>query len=205
MEQGTTDFSNEASPTLSPRLIDRTGQRFGRLLVIRFAETRVVNGKRKPHWLCRCDCGNETTVWSWNLSAGKVGSCGCQRGLPAGRSTRNQVCKDYKKNARKRGLSWELADSDFDRLTSQPCFYCGLAPSTTKTHRHRKPWTYNGIDRKNNDLGYTPENTVSCCPTCNYAKSAMPYDEFMAWIARLAAHHFFHPDLTPSRVLAKHI
>ena len=53
-----------------PNLI---GQRFGKLTVIER------NGSRynKAAWLCRCDCGNETTVVTNALTGCKTKSCGC--------------------------------------------------------------------------------------------------------------------------------
>ena len=56
--------------------IDLTGKRFGNLTVIRFQGNR----KSGAHWRCRCDCGNERTVYYWNLQNGKAVSCGCLRG-----------------------------------------------------------------------------------------------------------------------------
>lgn len=56
--------------------IDMTGQRIGRLTVLRYAETRD-NG---AHWVCICDCGQETTVLGSALrriSVGGTRSCGC--------------------------------------------------------------------------------------------------------------------------------
>lgn len=52
---------------------DLTNMRFGKLIVLR----RVDNTKSgKAQWLCRCDCGNETTVVSNKLISGKTSSCG---------------------------------------------------------------------------------------------------------------------------------
>lgn len=58
-----------------PSLVDRTGQRFGRLTVIQ----RVENDHRhkKVQWLCRCDCGVEVVVHSAKLESGHTKSCGC--------------------------------------------------------------------------------------------------------------------------------
>lgn len=56
-----------------PKLVDLTGQRFGRLLVLRRAE----NMGRQTAWLCKCDCGNEKAVPYWNLVSGQTKSCGC--------------------------------------------------------------------------------------------------------------------------------
>lgn len=55
------------------KLIDITGQRFGRLAVTGIAE------RRHPHvlWLCRCDCGGTTITEGFNLRNGRTTSCGC--------------------------------------------------------------------------------------------------------------------------------
>lgn len=60
------------------KLIDLTGQRFERLMVVERAENHVqANGSRKTQWLCLCDCGNYVTVQGANLKNGHVKSCGC--------------------------------------------------------------------------------------------------------------------------------
>ena len=57
--------------------LDLTGQRFGRLVVIR----RVRNGRPTHNsvWLCRCDCNAETEVARPNLRSKHIRSCGCYR------------------------------------------------------------------------------------------------------------------------------
>lgn len=58
-----------------PEKIDLTGQRFGRLVVIR--ECGRKNGK--VAWLCKCDCGREKVVRGSSLTRRKnpTVSCGC--------------------------------------------------------------------------------------------------------------------------------
>lgn len=51
-----------------------SGQRFHRLLVLGDDGTRKSGDIAL---LCQCDCGNRTHVYSWQLKAGKVKSCGC--------------------------------------------------------------------------------------------------------------------------------
>ena len=63
------------------RFKDLTGQRFGRLTVIKRAEDYVEpSGRHRSKWLCKCDCGNEINVIENNLTK-KNGtrSCGCLR------------------------------------------------------------------------------------------------------------------------------
>lgn len=58
-----------------PAFIDLTGQRFGRLTVIRTASERTKTGNFQ--WVCYCDCGTEVNVISNNLRNGHTKSCGC--------------------------------------------------------------------------------------------------------------------------------
>lgn len=54
-------------------MINLIGQRFGMLVVIEYTEERL---GRNVKWLCKCDCGKETTVAGSNLKRGNVASCG---------------------------------------------------------------------------------------------------------------------------------
>lgn len=56
------------------RVIDLTGQRFGRLTVIERGES---SKRGEACWRCRCDCGREIVARSYPIRQGKVKSCGC--------------------------------------------------------------------------------------------------------------------------------
>lgn len=60
---------------------DLTGQKFGRLTVVKRAEDAITeNGNRFTQWLCRCDCGNDNVVvFGSALTRSKrpTLSCGC--------------------------------------------------------------------------------------------------------------------------------
>lgn len=58
-------------------LIDLSGQRFGRLIVIEKANS--TKGCTNAKWRCKCDCGKETIVRSITLRKGQSKSCGCLR------------------------------------------------------------------------------------------------------------------------------
>lgn len=53
--------------------IDLSGERYGRLLIIK----RVGTKHRSPLWLCECECGNTTQVNTRSLRSGNTSSCGC--------------------------------------------------------------------------------------------------------------------------------
>lgn len=57
-----------------PKLIDHTGKRFGKLVVLKQAGR---NELKKVLWKCQCDCGNQTVVVSGSLVTGNTTSCGC--------------------------------------------------------------------------------------------------------------------------------
>ena len=60
------------------RLIDLTGQKFGRLSVISRANDYISpTGIATPMWKCKCDCGNTVFVHGNSLRYGRTLSCGC--------------------------------------------------------------------------------------------------------------------------------
>ena len=60
-------------------LIDLSGQRFGRLIVISRAGTHIPSGGKgkSATWNCVCDCGKTTVVDGAYLRTGQTKSCGC--------------------------------------------------------------------------------------------------------------------------------
>lgn len=57
------------------KLIDLTGQRFGKLTV----ESQATSAADKSaRWNCRCDCGNTCIIRGRSLRQGKVKDCGCE-------------------------------------------------------------------------------------------------------------------------------
>jgi hypothetical protein len=57
------------------KMIDITGQKFGRLLVV----SRADNKGTRAMWNCICDCGNHKIIAGRELRNGKTISCGCFR------------------------------------------------------------------------------------------------------------------------------
>lgn len=173
------------------------GKKFGRLTVEQLMPSRQYGKNKKRRWLSVCDCGKKTETDTGALTSGKTTSCGCysaEVSADNGRKSRDAVRKltasfnvmkgCYVRNAKTRGLSWELSNDDVKRLFNSNCFYCGLEPSNNykNTYYNMK---YSGIDRVNNAIGYTKDNTVSCCKICNHAKKTMSKEEFLSWIERV--------------------
>ena len=75
-----------------PKLIDLTGQRFGKLTVLSRAETQ----NKRTRWLCECDCGNSCVVRADALRSDKTISCGCaQRENTSAANFKNEIGNKY--------------------------------------------------------------------------------------------------------------
>ena len=61
---------------INPRIIDRSGQKFGHLLAIE----PVFLGDGVTRYRCLCDCGKEKIVRAGGLANGTTKSCGCRTG-----------------------------------------------------------------------------------------------------------------------------
>jgi hypothetical protein len=60
------------------KLINRIGDRYGRLVVISRAKNKISpQGQAKTYWNCLCDCGNTIVVSANDLRSGHTRSCGC--------------------------------------------------------------------------------------------------------------------------------
>ncbi len=186
-----------------------TGQRFGRLRVDHLAR----NEQGKPLWSCVCDCGNEHETTRQCLARGITRSCGClrsellaakmvgnhlgdkftaetsrARALPFGEASRRDLLGMYKHNAQGRGLAWELTDEQFTWLTQQPCLYCGDRPHQVHKRGYNGEYTFTGIDRSNNLVGYLFDNCVPCCTRCNRWKFTMSKEEFLSHAKKIIEH-----------------
>src|SRR2546423_505549 len=60
------------------KLLDLTGQVFGRLVVVRRSYPNLAGGKHVA-WHCVCACGRESIATTVNLRFGHTTSCGCYR------------------------------------------------------------------------------------------------------------------------------
>lgn len=141
------------------KLIDLTGQRFGKLVVLGRVDDKGLEAK----WLCKCDCGREKIVTGHYLRNGKVTHCGCER-IDCESKTRlknlyksmvyrcnNEKDKNYKSYGG-RGIS----------VCEEWMGECGF--------QNFKKWAYeNGydenkgrkeqsLDRIDNNKGYSPDN-----------------------------------------------
>jgi hypothetical protein len=178
--------------------LDITGERYGLLVAVRKTEVRTYpSGQKRGIWLFKCDCGNEVEKTLLDVRRGSTKSCGCGRsGKPAanrlahGEASFRGLIAKYKHSAKVRGHSWGLTKESFREITKLACIYCGTPPS--QRARAQKDvfgdYTYTGVDRIQNNLGYEPGNVVPCCEPCNRAKGTQSMADFLAWAERVHSH-----------------
>lgn len=66
-----------------------------------------------------------------------------------------------KHDASRRKLSWELFKSQYLSLLSKICYYCD----------EKLPDFRSGLDRLDNSVGYSLDNVVPCCSSCNIGRN----------------------------------
>lgn len=150
--------------------------------------------------LVKCECGNIKEIQLNNVRGGHSVSCGqasCR--IPHNKHRRNvetsynSLLYNYKKGAESRGHTFELTNEEFKFFISGNCYYCKSEPSNLYQIKDNKtgliragvPIYYNGIDRVDNSLGYTIDNCVTCCDTCNKMKTNYDLDFFYKHIEKI--------------------
>lgn len=87
----------------------------------------------------------------------------------------NKLFTNYRYRAKKRGHEFSLTRTEFLQILSYNCYWCGFDGIV-------------GVDRLDNNQGYTLKNSVACCKKCNYAKNDMSLDEWYDWLYRIATY-----------------
>ncbi len=176
---------------------DISNQTFGKLTALNPIRVITKQGS-EVFWNCLCICGKITTVRGVTLRNGNTKSCGsnlCRdyshvKKLPVGDAALNRLIKTIKDNAKTRGINYNLTREDVFKITKQRCKYCNIEPSQSVINSNKKSnlngdYIYNGIDRLNNNLGYTVENLVPCCGVCNKMKLDYTADFFIKHIKKI--------------------
>ena len=104
--------------------------------------------------------------------------------------------RKYKWCATRRNRVFNLTESSFINIVKDDCYYCGeTAPlkqfKNTSRHGsslHGNPIKFQGIDRVDNDVGYTEENSVPCCSKCNFMKHTLNASDFIDHVLKISEH-----------------
>ena len=153
------------------------GTKFGTAIV-----TGLHRGGKDRMASCRCDCGKTFATTLTRIRRKHALSCPSCASKKAWQDVRRlspdelmlrRKERGYHRDAKRKGREWDLDRAKFRELIDAPCNYCGIEQS-------------DGIDRRDNSIGYTIENSVPCCEQCNYAKRNQTAEGFLAWVSRIA-------------------
>lgn len=163
-------------------LKDKTGCIFGGWTVIDYAGK---NKHNKKMWNIRCNiCGLKRVEASYGLRV--LAKCKYCKGNQRGEVGFNELFGNYQRMAKKIQREFSLTIDDFKKITSSPCHYCGCEPkSVFKTQTEYGWYTYNGIDRINNNIGYIIDNCVACCEIDNYGKHTTSYEDYIIHLNKM--------------------
>lgn len=175
------------------------GKRYGSLIVLR--KTKKIGGRlERALWEFQCDCGNIYFNNATIISSGHTKSCGCwkkngvvdpitNRWIPSNKihvAALRLFSSNYQYRDKKKGYD-TCSFQEFLKLSQLPCHYCGTKELTCyfKHKSKEEVFRYNTLDRKDSSQGHVLNNIVTCCKQCNYAKSDIPYDDFLMWIKKV--------------------
>lgn len=148
-------------------LVDLTGKRFGRLVVVRKGNRR----SNATWWWCRCDCGTEKEVRAQPLTRGDNKSCGCLRVEEGRRRTAPGGEMDNRSHGMYQSPEYHAWHGMLDRCrnTNSKSFpdYGGRGVVVCErwtsfenffSDMGKRPSASHSLERENNERGYEPEN-----------------------------------------------
>lgn len=121
----------------------------------------------------RKDKAHDMVVWRANNPEKVVNSSEIRNTSPKNKYT------SYKLAAINRGYEFEIDLEKFEEIVKMKCYFCKI-----KDKKY-----LNGIDRLNNDFGYTEGNIVPCCTICNNMKNTLNESTFILMCAHIAHYH----------------
>ena len=154
---------------------DRTGQKFGRLLVLKLTLNRDSSGG--TIWKCRCDCGSVISLPMNSLVTGNTVSCGCFNREQTSKRTKKRNTTHGKSGSPEYVVWWHMISRCHNTKDPQYADYGARGIAVCKKWRESfanfykdmgdRPSTRHQIDRRNNDDGYRPSNCRWVLPARN--------------------------------------
>jgi len=166
------------------KYIDITGKKFGDLIVLEKSNKR--GSQRQILWKCQHVSGKIIYAAAYDLKIGRV--TGNKLKGRSKKAAFNRLYAGYKIGAKNRNLSFSLNLEQFVKLATGDCHYCGNEPCERDLGSNNKIIHTNGIDRCNNNKGYTLKNCVTCCKICNKMKMDLDYHEFLSHVTNVFEH-----------------
>lgn len=161
-----------------PDKVNLTGKTIGNFKVLRYCG---MNDKCANIWEVKCVlCGNVYERVKHDCDSFHPCICISTR-QPKEKTAIKALYNGYIRQAKERGIKFDIDLEYFKIITKQNCYYCNIPPSNIckRGKINHSIYVYNGLDRINPDNDYTKDNVVPCCSQCNTIKWDMSYLEFI--------------------------
>ena len=144
---------------------DLTGQKFGRLTVIKRTDDHIEpSGRKVVMWECLCECGNTHNVSGKRLKGGITKSCGClQKDHPNGTTHGMWGTRIWRiwKSMKQRCNCTDVNSLSYRNYYSRGITYCDEWEDFEPFHEWAMANGYKDsltLERKDNNKGYSPDN-----------------------------------------------
>lgn len=166
-----------------------SGGRFGRLIVIKEIGTKDYGGSSKVKWLCKCDCGNHTELFTSTLTTGNTKSCGCLSKEMIGE--KSPAYKPHLTEEDRRKGRYAIGGFYADKWRRQvfekdnyTCEACGQHGGTLNAH-HLDGWSWC------KDKRFDIDNGITLCKECHidfhkmYGKTHNTKEQFEEYLNKI--------------------
>lgn len=147
--------------------IDHTGERFGRLLVLKYLGSRlqgVTQTRKRAYYLCKCDCGNVVEKRGEALIGGTI-SCGCYHNEVTASINyihgESNKTKEHKNWQHIQSRCYSPTNKKYTRYGARGIKVCEKWLNSYEAFLEdmgRAPSQKHSIDRIDNNGNYCPEN-----------------------------------------------
>lgn len=170
---------------------DYIGKKYFKLSIINIEKASPKNRSRS-FAICLCDCGKEYKVRLDSVTSGKTKSCGClsvrRESMDGSRNPAfkgmddipSSWLKEYERNAKKRGIEWNLSIDDVVFVYKKQNKLCALSNTKLEFGRIRYRLETNAsIDRIDNSKGYIKDNIQIVLKSLNIIRGSLSVNDFI--------------------------
>ncbi|BAQ14673.1 hypothetical protein CBB2_2563 [Clostridium botulinum] len=142
-----------------PKLIDLTGKKFGKLIVIE----RDYSSKRTK-WICKCKCGKIKSIQAGHLMSGSTTSCGCYQKEKAREANKVHGFTKTSLHNRWKSIKQRCLNPNSQRYKDYGARGITICEEWLDFEKFHEWAIKNGyeenltLDREDNDRGYCPDN-----------------------------------------------
>jgi hypothetical protein len=168
----------------------KINDKFNKLTVIE-KDTRK-STRNRTYWLCKCDCGNYSSVLTYGLYKNKILSCGCTRKSKGWKKykskypgeLRSYIWSRMKKHAEYRNLEFSITPIEAWNLflkQDRKCALTGIELFFVSNAAAKLGQTTASLDRIDSSRGYILDNIQWIHKDLQFMKSDFTQEEFIKY------------------------